>query len=75
MPDVQIPLPRFRARSCLHKSILVHPAICRSKEYYSFKDETIRWIEKRLPDVNKGTSDATIGSILLLIYLAVCTFC
>lgn len=51
----------------MHKSALVIPHIINSREYYSFKVGTIQWINDRLDNPSVGTSDATIGSILLLI--------
>ncbi|CZR57369.1 uncharacterized protein PAC_07258 [Phialocephala subalpina] len=36
-------------------------------EYFALKTETIKWINARLENVGLGTSDATIGSIVLLV--------
>jgi hypothetical protein len=51
----------------MHKSALVIPHIINSREYFTFKVGTIEWINDRLDNISIGTSDATIGSILLLI--------
>ncbi|KAH7343002.1 hypothetical protein BKA65DRAFT_302945 [Rhexocercosporidium sp. MPI-PUGE-AT-0058] len=68
MPSRIIPIPNFRSpRDSLHKSAQVLPYIHNSQEYFAFKVETIKWINSRLPHDVLGTSDTTIGSILLLI--------
>ncbi len=68
MPSRIIPIPNFRSpRDCLHNSALVLPHIHNSEEYFAFKVETIKWINSRLSHKILGTSDTTIGSILLLI--------
>jgi hypothetical protein len=56
----------------MHKSALVIPHIINSREFYSFKVGTIKWINDRLDTLSVGTDDATIGSILLLINFEVC---
>ncbi|KAF4618146.1 hypothetical protein G7Y89_g14959 [Cudoniella acicularis] len=68
MPGRPIPVPNFRApRPCLHKSVQVLPFIGNCPEYFAFKGETIKWINSRLSNLEEGTSDVTIGSILLLL--------
>lgn len=68
MPTRIIPIPNFRSpRDCLHNSAQVLPYIHNSQEYFAFKVETIKWINGRLRHDVLGTSDTTIGSILLLI--------
>ncbi|KAK0124243.1 hypothetical protein ONS95_009218 [Cadophora gregata] len=68
MPSRIIPIPNFRSpRDCLHNSAQVLPHIHNSQEYFAFKVETIKWINGRLRNDVLGTSDTTIGSILLLI--------
>ncbi|KAH6723911.1 hypothetical protein BKA61DRAFT_587331 [Leptodontidium sp. MPI-SDFR-AT-0119] len=68
MPSRIIPIPNFRSpRDSLHKSAQVLPYIHNSQEYFAFKVETIKWINGRLLHDILGTSDTTIGSILLLI--------
>lgn len=68
MPSRILPAPNFNLpRGCMHKSALVIPHIINSREYFTFKVETIQWINDRLDNISVGTGDATIGSILLLI--------
>jgi hypothetical protein len=73
MPSRVLPPPNFNLpRGFMHKSALVIPHIINSREYYSFKVGTIQWINDRLDTIATGTSDATIGSILLLVNFEVC---
>jgi hypothetical protein len=63
LPVLNLSLPR----ACMHKSALVAPHIINSPGYFAFKVGIIQWITTRLDTVFVGTSDATIGSILLLV--------
>ncbi|KAL2075314.1 hypothetical protein VTL71DRAFT_257 [Oculimacula yallundae] len=68
MPSRIIPIPNHRSpRDILHTSPDVLPYIVNSEEYIAFKFETIKWINSRLTHSVLGTSDTTIGSILLLV--------
>jgi hypothetical protein len=49
----------------------VIPYIHNCKEYFSFKAETIKWINSRLWNGDPGLSDTTLGSIMLLTDLEV----
>ncbi|EPE24796.1 hypothetical protein GLAREA_11377 [Glarea lozoyensis ATCC 20868] len=63
-----IPAPTgYSGRACLHRHLQVMPYIHGSFEYYTFKGETIRWLNWRLTRHADATSDITIGSILLLL--------
>ncbi|KAH7342223.1 hypothetical protein BKA65DRAFT_287820 [Rhexocercosporidium sp. MPI-PUGE-AT-0058] len=64
MPCSVIPLPKFGPRPCLLRSSKVVPWICNSAEYFAFKEETIRWLNKRLDD--DPTHEKTIGGIVCL---------
>ncbi|KAH9223067.1 hypothetical protein DL95DRAFT_380005, partial [Leptodontidium sp. 2 PMI_412] len=64
MPCSVIPLPKVGPRPYLLRNSKVVPWICNSPEYFSFKEETIRWVNKRLND--DPTHEKTIGGIACL---------
>ena len=64
MPCSVIPLPKVGPRPSLLKSSKIVPWICNSAEYFSFKEETIRWVNKRLDE--EPTHEKTIGGIACL---------
>ncbi|KAG4435418.1 hypothetical protein IFR05_009092 [Cadophora sp. M221] len=64
MPCSVIPLPKVGPRPYLLRDSKVVPWICNSPEYFSFKEETIRWVNKRLDD--DPTHEKTIGGIACL---------
>ncbi|KAL2076212.1 hypothetical protein VTL71DRAFT_1155 [Oculimacula yallundae] len=64
MPGSVIPVPELGSRPSLLKSSKVVPWICNSAEYFCFKEETIRWVNKRLD--NDPTHEMTIGGIMCL---------
>lgn len=67
MPESLIPAPNLRLpRSCMHVCSRVLPYIHNSFEYYTFKIETIRWINLQLQNCESAFNDATLGSIMLL---------
>lgn len=64
MPCSVIPLPKVGPRPSLLRSSKIVPWICNSAEYFSFKEETIRWVNKRLDE--EPTDEKTIGGIACL---------
>jgi hypothetical protein len=67
MPAGNIPIPNARAsRPCLLKSSLPISWITESSEYFDFKDQVIRWVNRNLSKANDATSEVTIGVILCL---------
>jgi hypothetical protein len=67
MPGGTIPIPNARSpRPCLLKASRTVYWISESSEYFGFKGEVIRWVNRNLEDGNAATSDRTIGIILCL---------
>ncbi|KAH7412614.1 hypothetical protein BKA64DRAFT_333455 [Cadophora sp. MPI-SDFR-AT-0126] len=64
MPCSVIPLPKVGPRPSLLRSSKIVPWICNSAEYFSFKEETIRWVNKRLDE--EPMHEKTIGGIACL---------
>jgi hypothetical protein len=72
MPVARIPIPNAQnGRPCLLKSSKVMPYLINCFDYFSFKDEVIRWINGRLGKLGESTDDVTIGVIMCLTTLEV----
>ncbi|PQE10533.1 tachykinin family protein [Rutstroemia sp. NJR-2017a BVV2] len=68
MPLARIPVPNAQnGRPCLLKSSKVMPYLINCFDYFSFKDEVIRWINGRLGDPGESINDVTIGVVMCLI--------
>lgn len=66
MPCSHIPVPNIRSpRPCLLKSSKAVPWIANSAEFYTFKENTIRWVNERLGS-GDATHEKTIGGIACL---------
>jgi hypothetical protein len=74
MPAARIPVPDAQnGRPCLLKSSKVMPYLINCFDYFSFKDEVIRWINERLGKRGESIDDVTIGVIMCLINFEVCS--
>jgi hypothetical protein len=67
MPGTTITTPNATAlRLCLLRSARSVLRIAESLEYFSFKNEVIRWVNGHLANTNAATDEVTIAVFLFL---------
>lgn len=75
MPGGAIPIPNAESpRPCLLKSARPIQWISNSSDFFRFKGEVIRWVNRNLANNNLATSETTIGVILCLMSFEVSKF-